>query len=87
MKHFSIIMTLAMSLGVPTTSYADGHGNHASAAPKMLKYTEFNQIGNPADVIEVKEEPPKELQPGDVLEVALKPDPTLRGIGDGAGQN
>ncbi|MGX9983601.1 MAG: sugar transporter [Methylobacterium sp.] len=28
-----------------------------------------------------------ELQPGDVLEVALKPDPTLRGIGDGAGQN
>lgn len=28
-----------------------------------------------------------ELQPGDVVEVVLKPDPAMRGIGDGAGQN
>lgn len=28
-----------------------------------------------------------ELQPGDVVEVALKPDPAMRGIGDGTGQN
>lgn len=28
-----------------------------------------------------------ELQPGDVVEVVLKPDPALRGIGDGTGQN
>jgi polysaccharide export outer membrane protein len=28
-----------------------------------------------------------ELQPGDVVEVVLKPDPALRGVGDGNGQN
>ncbi|MCJ2056391.1 polysaccharide biosynthesis/export family protein [Methylobacterium sp. J-048] len=28
-----------------------------------------------------------ELRPGDVVEVVLKPDPALRGIGDGTGQN
>ena len=66
MKYFSIIITLAMGLSVANLSYADGHGDHASAAPKMLKYTEFNQIGNPADVIYVKEEAPQALQPGDV---------------------
>lgn len=66
MKYFSIIITLAMGLSVANPSCADGHGDHANAAPKMLKYTEFNQIGNPADVIYVKEEAPQALQPGDV---------------------
>ena len=27
------------------------------------------------------------LLPGDVVEIALKPDPAMRGVGDGAGQN
>lgn len=66
MKYFSIIMTLAMCLGAGVPTYADGHGSHEGAAPKMVKYTEFNKIGNPADVIYVKEETPQVLKPGEV---------------------
>ena len=58
MKYFSIIMTLAVCLSSAVFSHADGHGDHNNAGQTMLKYTEFNQIGNPADVLYVKEAAP-----------------------------
>ncbi|MDP4005833.1 polysaccharide biosynthesis/export family protein [Methylobacterium sp. NEAU K] len=45
----------------------------------------FRQNKTSPDKIDAAEE--TELQPGDVVEVLLKPDPALRGIGDGTGQN
>ncbi len=66
MKYFSIMITLAMGLGSAASSYADGHSDPSGAASGMLKYTEFNQIGNPADVLYVKEEAPQVLKSGEV---------------------
>ena len=66
MKYFSTIMTLVVCLGSAVLSHADGHGDHSNASQTMLKYTEFNQIGNPADVLYVKEEAPQALKSGEV---------------------
>jgi NADPH:quinone reductase-like Zn-dependent oxidoreductase len=63
MKYFALTMTWAACLGFAVLSQADGHNGTASA---MLQYTEFNEIGNPADVLTVKEEASQALQSGEV---------------------
>jgi NADPH:quinone reductase-like Zn-dependent oxidoreductase len=66
MKYFSLIMTITVSLSAAVLSYADGHGDHSNNDQAMLKYTGFNQIGNPADVLYVKEQEPQALTSGEV---------------------
>ena len=63
MKYFALTMTWAACLGFAVLSQADGHNG---TAPAMLQYTEFNEIGNPADVLTVKEEASQALQSGEV---------------------
>ncbi|MEE7448838.1 sugar transporter [Methylobacterium radiotolerans] len=45
----------------------------------------FRQSGPAKTQIDAAED--TELLPGDVVEIALRPDPAMRGVGDGAGQN
>ena len=66
MKIFSLIMASAVFLGVAALSQADGHSGHHDAAPTVLRYAEFNQIGNPADVLTVKEAASQVLKSGEV---------------------
>jgi len=66
MKIFSRIMASAVFLGVAALSQADGHSDHHDAAPTVLRYAEFNQIGNPADVLTVKEAGSLVLKSGEV---------------------
>ncbi len=66
MKIFSRIMASAVFLGVAALSQADGHSGHHDAAPTVLRYAEFNQIGNPADVLTVKEAGSLVLKSGEV---------------------
>ena len=66
MKIFSRIMASAVFLGVAALSQADGHSGHHDAAPTVLRYAEFNQIGNPADVLTVKEAASQVLKSGEV---------------------
>ncbi len=66
MKYLAIIMTLVVCLCFTVPCRADGHGDHSNAGQTMLKYTEFNQIGNPAEVLYVKEELPRALNNGEV---------------------
>ena len=66
MKIFSRIMASAVFLGVAALSQADGHSDHHDAAPTVLRYAEFNQIGNPADVLTVKEAASQVLKSGEV---------------------
>ncbi|MHB2211329.1 polysaccharide biosynthesis/export family protein [Methylobacterium sp. CM6257] len=55
-------------------------GSRAHASVSVFRQGSSSQIQ-----IDAAED--MELQPGDVVEVVLKPDPALRGIGDGTGQN
>lgn len=48
-----------------------GTGSPALAADTDLKYVEFNQIGDPAEVLEVKVEAPRALQEGEVRVAVL----------------
>lgn len=66
MKYFALTMTWAACLGFVILSQADSHTGHDGTAPAMLQYTEFNEIGNPADVLTVKEEASQALQSGEV---------------------
>ena len=66
MKIFSRIMASAVFLGVAALSQADSHSGHHDAAPTVLRYAEFNQIGNPADVLTVKEAASQVLKSGEV---------------------
>lgn len=66
MKIFSRTMASAVFLGVAALSQADGHSGHHDAAPTVLRYAEFNQIGNPADVLTVKEAASQVLKSGEV---------------------
>ncbi len=59
MKNFSIITTLAVLLG--TTSLAVAGETQGS-----LKYVEFSQMGNPAEVLEVKYHSAQALKAGEV---------------------
>ena len=64
MKYFSIITLLTLSLGFTTLAVASDHTG--AALQSTLKYTEFNEIGNPADVLEVKEDSVRALTIGEV---------------------
>lgn len=66
MKTFSLITTAAVLLSLAAFSQADGHSGHHDAAPAMRLYAEFNQIGNPADVLTVREAPSQALENGEV---------------------
>ena len=66
MKTFALIMTGTILFGFAALSQADGHGEHSHASPAILQYTEFSEIGNPADVLTVKEAPSQALKAGDV---------------------
>ena len=66
MKIFSRIMASAVFLGVAALSQADSHSGHHDAALTVLRYAEFNQIGNPADVLTVKEAASQVLKSGEV---------------------
>lgn len=66
MKYFALTMTCAACLGFAVLSQADGHSGHDDTAPPMMQYTEFNEIGDPADVLTVKEEASQALQRGEV---------------------
>lgn len=66
MKTFSLITTAAVLLGFAAFSQADGHSEHQDASTAMRLYAEFNEIGNPADVLTVKAAPSRALQSGEV---------------------
>ena len=63
MKNISIITILALFLGSPSFAIADHHsgGEHQETEAK-LKYLEFSEMGNPAEVIKVKEYSPQPLK-------------------------
>ena len=67
MKNISIITILALFLGSPSFAIADHHsgGEHQETEAK-LKYLEFSEMGNPADVIKIKEYSPRPLKSGQV---------------------
>jgi NADPH:quinone reductase-like Zn-dependent oxidoreductase len=56
MKYFSTIAMLALFLG----------STQLTAAQTMLKYSEINQIGDPAEVVELKEHSSQPLKSGEV---------------------
>jgi NADPH:quinone reductase-like Zn-dependent oxidoreductase len=64
MKNFSIITILALL--VATTSLAFAGDTQGS-----LKYVEFSQMGNPAEVLEVKSHSPESLKAGEVRVAVL----------------
>ena len=66
MKTFSLVTTVAVLLGLAALSQADGHSQHHNAAPAMRLSAEFNEIGNPADVLTVKAAAPQALLSGEV---------------------
>lgn len=67
MKTFSIVSILALILGAAPFCLA---GNNSGATPpenkSTLRYVEFSQIGNPAQVLEVKVDLAPALQSGEV---------------------
>jgi polysaccharide biosynthesis/export protein len=64
--------------GALRTQLLSGHRSQASIAV-------FRQGSTSRTALDASED--MELQPGDVIEVVLKPDPAMRGVGDGSGQN
>ena len=73
MKNFSIITTLALFLGATSFAFA-GHHSSSEHQDTKIKYVGYSQIGNPADVLEVKEESARALTSGEVrVEVLAAP--------------
>ena len=66
MKTFSLITTAAVLLGFAAFSQADGHSEHQDASTAMRLHAEFNEIGNPADVLTVKAAASRALERGEV---------------------
>ena len=67
MKMFSIVSILAFVLG--TAPVALGEDSNSATSPEdssSLKYVEFSQMGNPAEVLEVKEDNARALQSGEI---------------------
>ncbi len=67
MKTFSLVSILALVLGA--APFALGENSSAGTSPESgssLKYVELSQMGNPADVLEVKVERARALQSGEV---------------------
>ena len=67
MKNFSIITILSIFLGTaPLTQANDGNISAEQASSAKLKYVELSQLGDPAEVLEVKAHAPQSLQTGEV---------------------
>lgn len=67
MKYFSIIAILALFLGsTPFAVAGDNTGAAQQETQQSLKYIEFSQLGDPADVLEVKEHSSQPLKSGEV---------------------
>jgi len=67
MKTFSIVSILTLVLGA--APFVLGENSSAGTPPESdssLKYVEFSQIGNPAEVLQVKVERARVLQSGEV---------------------
>ena len=74
MKTFSLVSILALVLGA--APFALGENSSGGTSPESgssLKYVELNQLGNPADVLEVKVERARALQSGEVRVRVLAP--------------
>jgi len=75
MKYFSIFVIFSLFLGFTPFAIA---ANGAA----QLKYIEFSQLGNPADVLEVKEDDSRSLKGGEVrvrvLAVPINPSDLLQ---------
>ena len=63
MKSFSIVI---LSLILSATPFAVADNHTPSSQQDLLKYIEFSQLGNPADVLEVKEESSRPLKSGEI---------------------
>ncbi|MDB9763531.1 zinc-dependent alcohol dehydrogenase family protein [Gammaproteobacteria bacterium] len=64
MKNFSITKISALILIYSSFATADHHMSHKH--DHQIKYISYSQIGNPADVLEVKTESPRVLRDGEV---------------------
>ncbi|MDB4253546.1 zinc-dependent alcohol dehydrogenase family protein [Gammaproteobacteria bacterium] len=64
MKNFSNIKILALILAYSSFAMADHHAN--SEHDSQIKYVSYSQLGNPADVLEVKKETSRALSSGEV---------------------
>ena len=64
MKHLSIIKTFAFILVFSPFLTAGHHSSHEHNS--KTKYVSYSQIGNPADVLEVKTEAFRALNKGEV---------------------
>ena len=64
MKNFSNIKILALILAYSSFAMADHHAN--SKHDSQIKYISYSQLGNPADVLEVKKEASRALNSGEV---------------------
>ena len=64
MKNFSSIKILALILAYSSFAIADHHAS--SEHDSQIKYVSYSQLGNPADVLEVKKEASRALSSGEV---------------------
>ena len=64
MKNFSNIKILALVLAYSSFAMADHHAS--SKHDSQTKYVTYSQLGNPADVLEVKKEASRALNSGEV---------------------
>ena len=64
MKNFSNIKVLALILAYSSFAMADHHAS--SKHDSQIKYISYSQLGNPADVLEVKTEASRALNSGEV---------------------
>ena len=64
MKNFSNIKILALVLAYSSFAMADHHAS--SEHDSQTKYVTYSQLGNPADVLEVKKEASRALNSGEV---------------------
>ena len=64
MKNFSNIKILALILAYSSFAMADHHAS--SGHDSQTKYVTYSQLGNPADVLEVKKEASRALNSGEV---------------------
>ena len=64
MKNFSNIKILALILAYSSFAMADHHAS--SEHDSQTKYVTYSQLGNPADVLEVKKEASRALNSGEV---------------------
>lgn len=72
MKKLTLLTALAVLVGVISTPiFAAHHESAEHAVPSTFKYVELNKIGDPAQVLEVKEAVSRPLQTGEVRVAVL----------------